>query len=130
MPPSSGPPPTRRLPGLPAGPRARPGPDSSGPLKVDNGGDDPRGTHLQVANRRSGVPAQVPRDLEPAPFKPSRVPGQALPGRPRVPLVHAAWIEQQGAVACFHVRPVSVAEDDRVGTRGTPGEGWRRGAGG
>ena len=66
------------------------------------------------------------RDLQPGPFEPAGTLGEALRGRPWIPLVHAAGVEHQRAVASFHVRPVCVAENYRVCAAKAPEEGPRQ----
>lgn len=60
---------------------------------------------------------QVPCHLEPAPFEPPGLLGQALSRCGRIPLVHAAGIEEQDAVDGLGVRAVRVAIDDHIGAR-------------
>lgn len=66
------------------------------------------------------------RGLQPAPLKPPWMLGQPAPRRLRIPLVHAARVEQQCPVACFCMRAVSVAENDCIGARKSTEKGIRQ----
>jgi len=61
----------------------------------------------------------VARDLQPAPFEPTGPARQALVGRLRVPLVHAARIEQKRTFVRLYMRAMRVSENNRIGVRKT-----------
>lgn len=60
------------------------------------------------------------RDLEPAPLKPSWPLRQTPPGRLWVPLVHAARVEEECALASLDMPVVRVPEHDCVGAVEAP----------
>ena len=65
-------------------------------------------------------------DLKPAPLKPSWPLRQAPGGGLRVPLVHAARVEEERAVARLDVLAVCVPEHNRVGAPVSPVQELRK----
>src|SRR6266550_86011 len=100
--------------------------DSREDLDPDDPGPDPILVYLQDADRRCFVAAQVTGDLQPAPFEPSRLLLETQFCGGRVPLVHAARIEQERSVDLSHMGAVGVAVDDDVGLRKPPPEAARQ----
>src|SRR5216683_7652266 len=95
-------------------------------LKLDDPWNYRVPAHLQDPHRRRRIHPHMPRDLEPAPLEPTWIPFQPLPRRPWVPLVDCTGVEHQDSVQSLDVRPVRVAENDRVRAFDAPSQRSRQ----